>query len=504
MKSKIFIHKNFVIDKVEDNIFGGFIEHLGRAVYTGIYEPEHPTADENGFRNDVKELVKDLNMPITRYPGGNFVSGFNWLDAIGPQAERPVRADYAWRGIEPNTIGIDEFMKWCKDVGTVPVYTVNLGTNTPKAAQEIVEYCNFPGGTYWSDLRRKNGTEKPHDIKYWCLGNEMDGDWQIGHKTAEEYGRIAHEAAKMMKMVDRSIILCACGSSSCGMPTFAHWDEEIMRHLHHDVDYLSIHHYFGNIDRNFPKFFASPEALDHQIESAIACCDAAAAKLKSMKKTMRSLDEWNVWYRGKSIVPGVAQWECASPILEETYDMADVLVTGGALLSMIDHADRLKMACIAQTVNVIAPIMTQKGGKAWKQSIYYPLLETSRYGRGTAMRVINDSPEYEVEGFYTGKVKYLRSSAVLREEDGEITIFAINRADETMDFSAELAGFDVECVIEAKEIHNPDLDAVNTPEEENVSSKLIDRSQYNLSGNILEATLKPYSWNMFRIKIQNV
>ena len=216
---------------------------------------------------------------------------------------------------------------------------------------------------------------------------------------------------------------------------------------------------------------------------------------------MISLDEWNVWYRGKSVVPGVEPWQCGSPIIEETYDMADVIVTGGALLSMIDHADRLKMACIAQTVNVIAPIMTVKGGKAWKQTIYYPLLETSRYGRGTAMRVINQSPEYEVSGFYSGKVKYLRSSAVLRDDAEEMTLFAINRADETMDFSAELAGFEVRNIIEAKEIHNNDLDAVNTPDEENVSPKHIDSSRCTLSGNILEAKLKPYSWNMFRVKI---
>ena len=501
MKSKIFVHKNFIIDKVEDNLFGGFIEHLGRAVYTGIYEPEHHEADENGFRNDVKTLVKDLNMPLTRYPGGNFVSGFDWRDAIGPQEERPVRADYAWLAIEPNTIGIDEFMKWSKEVNTEIVYTVNLGTNTPKAAQEVVEYCNFEKGTYLSELRKKNGSEKPHNIKYWCLGNEMDGDWQIGHKTAEEYGRVAHEAAKMMRMVDKDIKLCACGSSGYGVSTFGHWDEEVMRHLHYDVDFLGIHQYFTNFDRNFDKFFASPENLDRHIECAIACCDTVAAKLKSNKKTMIALDEWNVWYRGKGVGDEIAPWQIGSPTLEETYDMADVLVVGGALLSMIDHADRLKMACLAQTVNVIAPIMTEKGGKAWKQTIYYPFLETSRYGRGMAMRVVNDSPTYDVDGFYSGKVKYLRSSVVWREEAQELTVFAINRANEEMEFTAELAGFEVKEVVEAKEIHNSDLDATNTSNQENVSSQLINSDRYTLSGNILEAKLKPYSWNMFRVKI---
>ena len=503
MNGKIYIHRNFTVGKTEDNLFGGFIEHIGRAVYTGIYEPDHPTANADGFRKDVISLVKELNMPVTRYPGGNLVSGFDWKDAIGPQNERPARPDGAWKAVEPNTVGIDEFIKWCREVGTEVVYAVNLGTASPKSAMEIVEYCNHPEGTYWSNKRKENGSPAPHNIKYWCLGNEMDGDWQIGHKTPEEYGRIAHETAKMMKMIDDSIKLCACGSSSSTMPTFAQWDEKIMQYLYDDVDYLSIHRYFGNSDGNIPKFLASPEELDRQIEDIIACCDAVKAKKKSKKQIMISLDEWNVWYRTNGKTSEKEAWKIGPSLLEENYDMADALVVGGLLLSMLDHADRLKMACLAQTVNVIAPIMTVPNGKAWKQTIFYPFLETSRHGRGTVLRGIVSSPEYEADNLYCGKIKYLRSTAVFNEDKNEITVFALNRADEEMDFSAVCDGFTLKEVIEAKEIYNSDLAAVNSADTEKVSSQDIPQGKFCLNGNTVEAKLKPYSWNMFRIKIQN-
>ncbi len=497
MKSSILVSKYFTIGEAENTLFGGFVEHLGRCVYHGLYEPEHPTADEDGFRQDVLELVRELDMPLTRYPGGNFVSGYNWLDGIGPVAERPVRPEYAWHATETNEIGLDEFMKWCRKANTEPIYTVNLGTNTPKAAQEVVEYCNFPGGTFYSELRKKNGSPAPYNIKYWCLGNEMDGEWQIGHKTAEEYGRIAHEAAKMMRLADPEIKLCACGSSTRHMPTFAHWDEEILRHLYNDVEYLSIHAYFGNSDRNFPKFFSSAEQLDRQIENSIACCDAVGAEKKSLKKIMLALDEWNVWYRKNSTRDN--PWKCGYPALEEVYDMADVLVTGSMLLSMLDHCDRLKIACIAQTCNVISPIMTEDNGKAWKQTIYYPLCETSKYGRGTVLRPVITSPGYEIEG--VGNINCLRATCVWQKESNAISVFAINRSDEEMQFSAVLKDFSPKECFYAKEIRHESLDAVNTKDNEEVAPTNIPAERITLDGETLSAKLAPYSWNIFRVSL---
>ncbi len=503
MKAKMTVDSEFEIGKTDDRIFGGFVEHFGRCVYDGLYEPGHPQADSDGFRNDVAKLVKDLGMPVTRYPGGNFVSGFDWHDSVGPRNKRPVRADYAWAALEPNEIGIDEFMKWCRKVGTMPLVAVNLGAGTARSAQELVEYCNFPGGTYWSDLRRKNGTKNPHGIKLWCLGNEMDGDWQIGHKTAAEYGRIAHEAAKMMKLADPSIELCACGSSSRSIPTFGIWDSEVLNETFHDIDYLSMHAYFGCPPNGRAEFLGAPDVLDRQIRDTIALCDAASAKKKSKKQIGLALDEWNVWYRGNPNAHPETKWHPARPINEEIYDMADVLVVGGILAAMLNHADRLKIGCLAQTVNVIAPIMTRKGGGAWKQTTYYPFQLTSRYGRGTVLFQKIESPEYEISNSICGPVKYLLGTAVLSRDGKELRVFAINRSlDSEMEFSFRMNGFVPEKVAAGIRIYNSSLDAVNTETEEAVKPEPIPAKRYSLSGNTLTARLDPASWNMFRIMLK--
>lgn len=497
MKSSILVAKDFIVGEARDHLFGGFVEHLGRCVYNGIYEPEHPTADPDGFRQDVIELVRELNMPLTRYPGGNFVSGYNWLDGIGPKDKRPVRPEYAWKATETNQVGLDEFIKWCRSAGTEPIYTVNLGTNTPKAAQELVEYCNFPGGTYYSELRKANGSAEPHNIRYWYLGNEMDGEWQIGHMTAQEYGRKAREAARMMHDADPSIKLCACGSSHAGMPTFGSWDQEVLRHVYDDVDFLSIHAYFGNRDRNFPCFYASAERLDRQIENTVACCDAVGAEKKSRKKIILALDEWNVWYRGG--VPEDNHWQCGAPALEEIYDMADVLVTGSLMLSMLDHCDRVRIGCIAQTCNVIAPIMTEPDGRVWRQTTFYPLRETSRYGCGTVLRSVIDSPCYQQDD--VGDVPYLRATCVWQKKENNISVFAINRSGEEMDFSAILKGFTPRHCLVAETISHASPDAVNTAEKEEVFPVGIPAELVKLEGDTLSAKLAPYSWNLFRVSL---
>ena len=501
MKVRILVHKSFQIGEVDKNIFGGFVEHIGRCVYTGVYEPDHKLADKDGFRKDVIELVKELDMPITRYPGGNFVSGFDWKDSIGPKANRPKRPDYAWYAMEPNTFGLDEFMKWCAKSNTAPMYAVNLGTNTPKAAQELIEYCNFEKGSYWSDLRIKNGSKKPYNIKYWCLGNEMDGDWQIGHKTAEEYGRIAHETAKMMRMVDRDIKLCVCGSSSRYMPTFGEWDYNVLRHCFDSVDMLSIHAYFSNHEHDIPKFVALPEALDKQIIDSIACCDAVAAQRKSYKKLMIALDEWNVWYRGDVNAHPETRWQVARPINEEIYDMTDVLVIGGIIQTMMAHADRLKLANLAQTVNIIAPIMTEPGGRAWRQTIFYPFALMSKYGRGISLEVASDGPTYKTDIRDEG-VQCVKSTVIFREEAQELVVFSINRSlNEAAEITAEFGGFKPSKVVEAIEIHHDNPDIVNTADSQPVKPEKISAKRFSLKDGKLTAALKPFSWNMFRISL---
>lgn len=290
-KSKVVVDKEFILGEVDRRIYGSFIEHLGRAVYEGIYQPESPFADEQGMRRDVIELIRQLNVPVVRYPGGNFVSGYHWEDGVGEKEKRPSRVDLAWGTIETNQFGLNEFMDWAKKADTEAMMAVNLGTRGIEDARNIVEYCNVPGGTLYSDLRKSHGYDAPHNIKLWCLGNEMDGPWQMGHKTAEEYGRIAAEAGRIMKMTDPSIELVACGSSSYGMKSFGYWEDTVLQECYEQVDYLSLHQYYGNRDNNTPEFLANTVALDQFIASVVSICDGVRARKKQKKYINLSLDE---------------------------------------------------------------------------------------------------------------------------------------------------------------------------------------------------------------------
>ena len=375
-KAKMVLDKEFQIAPIDKRIYGSFIEHLGRAVYEGIYQPGHPSADEDGFRKDVMELVKELDVPIIRYPGGNFVSNFFWEDSVGPVEERPHRLELAWRSLEKNEIGLNEFSKWAKKVNSDVMMAVNLGTRGIADACNLLEYCNHPSGTKYSDLRIRHGVKDPHKIKVWCLGNEMDGPWQIGHKTMEEYGRLAEETAKAMRLIDPDIELVSCGSSNLDMPTFPDWEAVTLSHTYDYVDYISMHQYYGNRDNDSNDFLAQSDDMDTFIRTVIATCDYVKAKKRSKKVMNLSFDEWNVWFHSNAADDDITEnhpWQVAPPMLEDIYNFEDSLLVGLMLITLMKHADRVKMACLAQLVNVIAPIMTDAAGGAWKQTIFYPL-----------------------------------------------------------------------------------------------------------------------------------
>lgn len=312
-KAKMTVDKDFTIGEVDKRLYGSFIEHLGRAVYGGIYEPGHASANEQGFRTDVLEMVKELHVPIVRYPGGNFVSGYNWEDSVGPVSERKRRLDLAWRTIETNEFGFNEFVDWAKQANSEVMMAVNLGTRGADAARNIVEYSNHPEGSYYSDLRIKHGYKQPHGIKTWCLGNEMDGPWQIGHKTAEEYGRTAVEATKVMKWTDPTIELVACGSSNLGMPSFPDWEATVLDHTYDHVEYLSLHQYYGNPEDDTPTFLARSLEMDRFIDTVKATCDYIKAKKRSKKTMYLSFDEWNVWYHSHENDSKMDAWQIAPP-----------------------------------------------------------------------------------------------------------------------------------------------------------------------------------------------
>lgn len=498
--AKMIVDKDFQIGEVDKRIYGSFIEHLGRAVYGGIYEPDHPTADDQGFRQDVLQLVNDLQVPIVRYPGGNFVSGYNWEDGVGPVEERPRRLELAWRTIEPNWVGLNEFMDWCRKANTEAMMAVNLGTRGPEAARDLIEYANHPGGSKWSDLRIKHGYKDPHRIKTWCLGNEMDGSWQIGAKTAVEYGRIAAETAKVMRWVDPSIELVACGSSGLGMPTFPEWESTVLEHTYDHVDYISLHQYYGNRDNDTPNFLAQSLAMDQFINTVVATADYVQAKKRGKKKINLSFDEWNVWFHSNDADRKIEPWSIAPPQLEDIYTHEDALLVGCMLISLLKRADRVKMACMAQLVNVIAPIMTANGGAAWKQTIYYPYMHASVYGRGTSLIPLIQSSKHDTKDFTD--VPDLEAVAVHNEEKGEVTIFAVNRSlDNKLSLQVDLRSFGDCSVIEHIVLEHDDLKATNTQDNP-------DRVKPHNRGNAtvhdrskVEAELSKASWNVIRLKV---
>ena len=493
MRAKITASKNNVIDKIDRRIYGSFIEHLGRAVYNGIYEPTHETADEMGFRKDVLGMMNELNVPIVRYPGGNFVSGYNWEDGVGDKSKRPQKLDLAWFTVETNQVGIDEFQEWAKRANTDVMMAVNLGTRGPDEARNLIEYCNSDTNTYYANLRRQNGFEKPFGIKLWCLGNEMDGWGQICHKTAEEYGRAATETAKVLKWVDPSIELVACGSSSHDMPTFGEWEKTVLDHTYDYVDYVSLHCYYGNNAKDTYNFLARAEDMDRFIKETAAICDEIKAKKNSDKTVNLSFDEWNVWYRTKDEEKEMERWQYAPHLLEEKFNFEDALLIGCMLNTLQNNCDRVKIGCLAQLVNVIAPIMTENGGKAWKQTIFYPYMYASVYGNGITLKSTTESAGYKSkEGW---DVPYLHSSVVYNEEKDEVVIFAVNRSlTEDMELLLCVEGFDGYTLKEHVELYTEDLNEENTVDCEAV------KPNPRLVENEMGATLKKHSWNMLILK----
>lgn len=464
-RGKIYLDRQYEIGEVDKRIYSSMIEHMERVVYGGIYEPDHFLADEDGFRKDVIDTVKELKIPMIRYPGGNFLSGYNWEDGIGPVGERPVRLDLAWIAEEPNLIGTDEYMKWAGKTGTEVNMAVNLGTRGADAARNLVEYCNYEGGSYWSDLRKKNGAKNPYKIKTWCLGNEMDGTWQIGHKKAKEYGRLAVESGRLMKKVDKDIELVLCGSSNIDISTFPSWDAKVLEEAYEVTDYISLHNYFSIVDSNMKDFLAGNIEMERQIETISAVCDYVKAKVRGTKNINLSFDEWGIWNREETAnrARWKFDWSDKNAISEGSYSFADALLTGAMLMTFINHSDRVKIACQAQLVNHLSLFNCVKGGKLWKQTIYYPFLYTSLYGRGTALRTVTDSPSYDCESYE--QVSVLESAAVVNEEGQTLTVFLLNRdTEEAVETVISFRGFDKLKEIEHIAYYNEDLEAVNTPQ----------------------------------------
>jgi alpha-L-arabinofuranosidase len=455
--TKVVLHPDYQIAPVDPRIFGGFLEHIGRAVYEGVYDPQSKHADKHGFRKDVLSSLKPLAFTAMRYPGGNFASGYHWMDGIGPRSSRLVMQELASLSIEPNQFGSDEFIQLARKMNWTPMITVNLGTGTPEEASNWVEYCNRPVGTKFSNLRAKNGSAEPFGVKLWGLGNEMDGPWQQGHVPAGQYAIRAQQAAKLMKDTDPSIEMVVCGSAEIGLPTYMEWDRTVLEYMGDYADYISLHRYVGNLTGDTADYLAVTNSIDQQIEVMDGLCRYAQAKARSRKRYYLAFDEWNVWYRTQNAESVNGHGKYAQHLVEEEYNLEDALVVAGFLNSFIRHADVVKIANLAQIVNVIAPILT-RGGQILLQSIYYPLLLYAQRRQGIALQIVVSGPGYESKNY--GYVHTIDASAILGK--GVLHAFLINR-NITEPAIVELApaGLRLKSVLSAEMVTGPSPSACN-------------------------------------------
>ena len=497
--ARVFIDSRRTLAPLDRNMFGSFLEHLGRAIYEGIYDPASRLSDSNGFRNDLMQEVRQMGVPIIRYPGGNFVSGYDWLNGVGPKQDRPHVLDKAWNTVDTNQFGTNEFMAWCKLVGTKPLMGLNFGTASAEKAAALVEYCNIEKGTKWSDLRRSHGVAEPHQVEHWCLGNEMDGPWQIGHMTANEYGMKAQDAARQMRLVDPSLKLIACGSSGPLMPTYLEWDREVLEQCYDYVDGLSLHRYIGNTHdetgEDSAKYVAMNLSMEKQIAETLAVCDLVRGHKRSPKRLWLSFDEWNVWYRARNGDAVNGHATTAPHLLEEVYNLEDALLVGGMLNSLMRNADRIKIACLAQLVNVIAPIMTNPTALL-RQTIFYPYSWALQAARGNVLQLLVQSPTYDVPEF--GQVPYLDVVATSNPSDGKFAMFLLNR-DLNKPRSVELNWQNKAPgkIVNSNVITGTDLKAFNTFEApQKVSPQKLDAP--STSGNATTFQLPPRSYSVIQ------
>ena len=503
-KTRITTSSDYKIGEISQRLFGSFIEHMGSVVYTGIYEPGHALADENGFRLDVLEKIKALHLGVIRYPGGNFTSGYDWTDTIGPIAERPKKIDLAWRAIEPNSFGLNEFMTWIKEVGAEPIWTINLGTGTIDQARNIIEYCNFPKGTYWSDLRRSHGVEKPHEIKLWCLGNELDGSWQIGAKSAIEYGRLANETSKVMKLVDSSIETVLVGSSTPRLLSYPSWDRIALEEAYDTVDYLALHNYIDKYDEDdltkpprterddTATYLAKSKRFDRQIEDVIATCDYVKALKRSDKTMYLAFDEWNVHNQPEKQNNA---FEIGSPVDWCYFTMEDTLLFASLGLSILRHADRVKIACQSLLVNTIPLILTDANGSCWVNPTYYVMQHLATYAKGEVLQEIKQGPIYDVDKIKS--VDYLDSCVVENKE--EIILFIVNRMPSHQMFSYQ-SDQTLADEIQHIELSSASLLDKNTREnpETIVPKETVEVVQWQ--NKQVDMMLSPYSWHVIKMK----
>src|SRR5215217_948447 len=500
-EARIVLDPAAAVGPLNRRLFGSFVEHLGRCVYDGIYEPSHPSANADGFRTDVMDLVRELGVTTIRYPGGNFVSGSRWADGVGPREQRPKRLDLAWHSLETNQVGLHEVARWSSRVGAELMLALNLGTRGVLEALDLLEYANLAAASTLAGLRSVNGSPDPFGVRMWCLGNELDGPWQLGHRSAEDYGKIASQVAKAMRQMDPDLELVVCGSSSRSMPTFGTWERVVLEHSYDDVDFISCHAYYQERDDDRGSFLASAVDMDAFIEAVIATADSVKAVLHSQRMINISFDEWNVWYADRyntgGKITGIDNWPYAPRLLEDQYSVIDAVVVGSLLISLLKHADRVKAACLAQLVNVIAPIMTEPGGPAWRQTIFFPFAITSRLAQGTVLQLAVESPSYQAAAY--GSVPLVDAVATLDDQGGAVSMFLVNRSqDAPMTVSIDVGSLGLIRLGECTTLADDDPNASNALEYQDRVRPMPNRSA-GLEDSVLTVELPAISWTALQL-----
>lgn len=499
--TKINCNRKFIIGEIDSRLYGSFLEHMGRVIYSGVYEPENKVSDDDGFRKDVLEKVKEMHVTAVRYPGGNFVSSYHWEDGVGPKNQRPRRIDLAWKAIETNEFGTSEFMRWAEKAGVEPIFTVNLGTRGIEDAVNYLEYCNFPRGTKYSDLRRTHGIEKPYGIKLWCLGNEMDGHWQVGHKTAEEYGKLAAEAGKVMKLIDPEIELVVCGSSLSSMESYPEWDLKVLEETYDIADYLALHQYYAGQEKGTGEFLAQTLDMEEYIKTIRSAAQVIKQKKRSQKDLRFSMDEWGVWATPANTVNEEIDnkpWKIAPAISEQIYTLEDALLFAGMQMVILRNADVIKIACQSLLTNVSACIMTEKNGGLWLQTTYYPFYYFANYAKGIVLNTVEEGPWYESEEY--GNVFYVDSIVIWNEKDDELVVFAVNRDErQRREIEVNVYGFELKSVIQSVSMTAEDKKMTNQKDHRAVISKVLENVR--IEKDRCKLCIEPLSFNMVRIKV---
>ena len=498
IKAKLTCHPLFTRGAIDRRLFGSFVEHMGRVIYSGIYEPGHPAADESGLRMDVMNAIGEMGVSCVRYPGGNFVSNYHWEDGVGPKEKRPRRRELAWKSIETNEFGTHEFMHWAKKAQVEPMLTVNLGTLGIENALNYLEYVNMPAGTKYSDLRAEHGYPDPYEVKLWCLGNEMDGTWQLGHKTAAEYGRLAAETGRAMKLLDPGIQLIACGSAKSDMPTYPAWDEEVIRHVYGIADYIALHQYYGGQQMGTAAFLAQSEDFERYVDTIRSAIRVEQARQRSSRPMHISVDEWGVWAMPSEAVTqevDAAPWQIAPAISEQIYTMEDALLFASMLMTIVRNADIIKIGCQSLIANISACIMTERGGGMWKQTIYYPFRALANHARGVVLHTPVDVPQYVCGGLQAAMVDTL---AVWNQDAREVVLFAVNRSDnEAAEVLLDLQGFDCRQVVQC-EVLTAGCTQTNQHDHSAVAPQ---EGEAVLAGNELVMQLPPMAFGMVRVAV---